>query len=80
MNIKKKINEYIEAWENRCYKDGLPDSVPDEIFDRAPSYKRIVLAILRNDNTLKTLGFSQPKSALYSELKRVEIENRKKNE
>jgi predicted phosphoadenosine phosphosulfate sulfurtransferase len=41
---------------------------------KAPSYKAIALAILKNDMT--DLGFSPPFSAWYFELKRVEIEAR----
>lgn len=41
---------------------------------KAPSYKAIALAILKNDMT--DLGFTPPVSAWYSELKRIEIEAR----
>jgi predicted phosphoadenosine phosphosulfate sulfurtransferase len=41
---------------------------------KAPSYKAIALAILKNDIT--DLGFTPPASAWYSELKRIEIEAR----
>lgn len=66
-------------WEQRCYSDGIPDDVPVEIFDRVPSYKRIALAILKNDYPLKTLGFTPKESKYYGMFKRIEIENRDKN-
>jgi hypothetical protein len=44
------------------------------VLRKAPSYKAIVQAILRNDMT--ELGFSKPFSPWYSEIKRVEIEAR----
>jgi len=44
------------------------------VLRKAPSYKAIVQAILRNDMT--ELGFSRPFSPWYSEIKRVEIESR----
>jgi predicted phosphoadenosine phosphosulfate sulfurtransferase len=56
--------------------NGIPDEVPIEIFNLVPSYKKICLAILKNDYTLKTLGFTPPKSKFYSELKRIEISKR----
>lgn len=71
-----KINEYIKTWECRCYEDGLPDEIPLEIFDKAPSYKRIALAILKNDHSLQSLGFTPKKSEYYNILKRIELEER----
>lgn len=74
--MEKRIREYIKLWEGRCYPDGIPDEVPSEISDKVPSYKRICLAILRNDVALQSLGYQQPKSLVYNELKRIEIQNR----
>lgn len=69
----RKIQAYIKTWEQRCYSDGLPDDVPVEIFDRVPSYKRIAVAILKNDVSLKTLGFTPEVSEYYNILKRIEL-------
>lgn len=74
----QRIIEYIETWEKRCYADGIPDEVPDEISDRVPSYKRIAMAILRNDISLKSLGFTPRFSEAYYQLKKIEIEARGK--
>lgn len=78
MGTKTKIENYIKEWENRCYPNGIPDTAPLELESRdlVPSYRRICLAILKNDSTLKTLGFSQIPSVYYSELKRIEIAQR----
>jgi predicted phosphoadenosine phosphosulfate sulfurtransferase len=67
---------YIETWENRGYCDGIPDEVPARLMQlrKAPSYKAVAIAILKND--LTDLGYSPPVSAWYSELKRIEIEAR----
>jgi len=46
----------------------------------APSYKAIALAILKNDHTLKTLGFSGTPTPWYYELKRVEFAEKGKKE
>jgi predicted phosphoadenosine phosphosulfate sulfurtransferase len=45
----------------------------------APSYKAIAIAILKNDLTFSTLGFTPPKSKWYMALKKVEIEQRTKD-
>lgn len=70
------MRKYIEAWSRRGYSDGIPDEVPLRLaaLRKAPSYKAIVQAILKNDMT--ELGFARPFSPWYSELKRVEIEGR----
>jgi predicted phosphoadenosine phosphosulfate sulfurtransferase len=69
------IEQYVETWERRCYKNGIPDEADQrlESFGLVPSYRRIVNAILKNDPTLKTLGFTPKKGKCYSELKRIEI-------
>jgi predicted phosphoadenosine phosphosulfate sulfurtransferase len=76
--MKTKIKDYIATWERRCYADGIPDEVPIRIYqlNKAPSYKAIVRAILKNDNTLKTLGFTTAKCNTYHEFKRVELSQR----
>lgn len=76
--MREKIEKYIETWEERCYSDGIPDEVPPRLsqLNKAPSYKQICSAIFKNDHCLKTLGFTPPKGAAYSELKRIEIEER----
>jgi len=66
-------------WEKRCYFEGIPQEVPSRLsqLKKVPSYKEICSAILKNDISLKTLGFTPKKSKYYSEFKRVEIEQRK---
>jgi len=78
--MKKKILNYINEWEKRCYKDGIPDEAPLRLeqLNKVPSYKAIVRAIIKNDITLKTLGFTQSKCKSYHELKRIELEKRNK--
>ena len=78
MGIKQKIEGYVREWENRCYKKGIPDETPIEIEQNnlAPSYRKICLALLKNDHTLKSLGFSAPKSKVYNDLKYIELKER----
>ena len=74
------IQKYISKWENRCYKEGIPNEVPLRLeqLNKAPSYKALVKAILKNDLNLKTLGNNIKKPNAYHELKRIELNNRNK--
>lgn len=78
--MRKRIKQYISKWEKMGYPDGIPDEVPHELMksNLAPSYKSIAMAILSNDNNLKSLGFSSKKSKWYGYLKRIEISAREK--
>ena len=78
--MKKKVKEYIELWEGRCYSDGIPDEVPNRIaqLHKAPSYKQICIAILNNDYPLKSLGLEPKKSDCYHLSKREELKTRAK--
>lgn len=76
--MKKAIIEYISRWEARCYSEGIPDEAPLELERRnlVPSYRRIAIAILKNDVSLKSLGLTATKSKYYDFYKRIEIEKR----
>lgn len=71
--MREKIEEYVTKWQNRCYPE-LPDEAPKEIDEFVPSYKKIVIAILRND--LKLLGATLPVSEWYGYYKRIELNDR----
>lgn len=76
--MKTEIKKYIQIWEDRCYYDGIPDEVPKEITHLVPSYKKIAIAILKND--LSELGFVLKHSKFYDALKRIELKEREKND
>ncbi len=76
--MRKQCLEYEKMWQQRCYKEGLPDDVPKEIFDLAPSYKKIAIAILKND--VEVLGVTKPACKAYIVLKRIEISARSEAE
>jgi len=78
--MKHEIENYIQEWENRCYYNGIPDEAPKQLEKRnkVPSYRRICFAILTNDHSLKSLGYTAKKSPFYDALKRIEIDNRQK--
>lgn len=75
MNMKRKIQNYVNQWEQQCYSNGVPDEAPKELEKRdlVPSYRRICIAIMKNDNNLKSLGFSSNKSVYYDNIKYNEL-------
>lgn len=75
--MKRQIYQHIKTWESRCYSDGIPDEAPEEIFDKVPSYKRIAIAIMKND--LQIIGITPKKSIYYDMLKKIEIQAREAN-
>ena len=64
--ITQRIEDYIKRWEARCYSDGIPDALPDGVMKskRAPCYKAIAIAILKNDHNMHSIGFSERESAV----------------
>ncbi len=78
--MKIKINNWILTWQKRGYEQGIPMRADEtlESLGKVPSYRRICKAILKNDMTLRSLGFSKPASEIYNALKREEISKRKK--
>ncbi len=78
--MKKKILDYVKKWENQGYSNGIPDHADTKLeqLNKVPSYRKICMAILRNDVALTSLGYSRPQTDSYMALKRIEIEGRKK--
>ena len=76
ITLHEKVNDYIKTWENRCYPQGIPDEAPIEVNDKVPSYKKICIALLKNDMNLTSLGYEQKKTKYYSMLKRIELSAR----
>lgn len=78
--MKRKIKTYIEKWLLQGYPDGIPDAadLKLEAFNKVPSYRKICMAILKNDIHLTSLGYSRPNCEAYGAIKRVEIEGRNK--
>lgn len=72
--MQKIYCDFVAMWERRCYPDGIPDEVPHEIFDRAPSYRLVAHAILKNDVSL--LGIVKKPCKAYVRLKRKELRSR----
>ena len=78
MDVKKKIKEYVEKWEEKGYEGGIPDEAPFVLEKRGivPSYRMICIALMKNPNNLESLGFAREKCKIYQEIKREEIYNR----
>lgn len=72
--MKEKIKKYTAKWE-LIYKDGIPDEAPTRLEElgKAPSYRMICKAILKNDTQLESLGYSKTKSIYYSDFKHIEL-------
>jgi len=73
--MKTKITNYVKDWENKCYKNGIPDEAPLrlESLNKVPSYRKIVKAVLKNDYHLESLGFTRPFCKTYSDIKKQEL-------
>lgn len=76
--MKHKILDYLNSWKSKGYPNDIPDEVPLRLLElnKAPSYKQVCIAILKNDIALKSLGQTPKKSIYYSILKKIEINNR----
>ena len=76
--MRDKLENHVLLWMQRGYQDGIPDEVPERLMElnKAPSYKSLVFAILKNDFALKTLGYANPFSECYHEIKKQEIAQR----
>lgn len=78
--MKEKIQSYIKEWESKCYSDGIPDEAPKRLeqLNKVPSYRKTCIAIMKNDFSLETLGFTKNKPYIYHEFKKIELQQRGK--
>ena len=72
-HFTNKIAVFVHWWQERGYAHGIPDEADakEEAAKRAPSWRRVCKALLRNDYWCKGLSFSQHKSASYTRYKRI---------
>ena len=75
--VTLRVSVYLSRWKSRCYVD-IPDEVPKKLAQsgRAPSYKAIAIAILKNDLQLKSLGFADDPPEIYWQVKRLSSDQR----
>ena len=78
-HYKNKIAVFLKWWSDRGYAHGIPDAAShtDEASKKAPSWRRVCKALLRNDYWCKGLSFSQHKSAAYEKYLKLMKERRK---
>lgn len=52
----------MRTWQARCYLHEIPDEVPVKVSasGRAPSWRAVAVALLRNDLHLYQLGYARP--------------------
>lgn len=67
-HYRNKVAVFIHWWHDRGFFDGIPDEIDPELeaAHKAPSWRRVCKAILRNDYWCKGLSFSQHKSGAYT--------------
>lgn len=66
-HFENKILLFNRWWMDRGYPDGIPDEADYrmEAERKAPSWRRLVKSLLRNDYWCKGLGFTQHRSEAY---------------
>jgi predicted phosphoadenosine phosphosulfate sulfurtransferase len=79
-HYKNKLAKYIQWYRTRGYPSGIPDEVDHDLESKgkAPSWRRLCKALLRNDYWCKTIGFSPTKSKAYSRY--MTLMKKKRNE
>mgnify|MGYP003109356252 FL=1 len=81
IHYKVKFKKFIVGWKKRGYEK-IPDEAPHDLEVKcwAPSWKRMVRCILRNDYYCKGLGQSQPKSEAYEKFKSIKYKRKLESE
>lgn len=66
-HYKNKIAVYLHWYQERGYPDGIPDEADYKLesLGKAPSWRKIVKTLLKNDYWCKGLGFSPTKTSAY---------------
>ena len=75
----QKVSDYVTKWKAKGYLSDIPDEVPRllEQSGRAPSYKAIAIAILKNDFSFQSIGFSRKESEISLQLMREKNRNKR---
>lgn len=81
IHYKEKFKKFIVGWKKRGYAK-IPDEAPHDLEVKcwAPSWKRMVRCILRNDYYCKGLGQTQPKSEAYEKYKSIKYKRKLESE
>jgi len=72
-HFRNKVAVFLRWWQDRGYSQGIPDeaTLREEADRKAPSWRRICKALLRNDYWCKGLSFSQHKSEAYEKYLKI---------
>lgn len=72
-HFENKIALFINWWEQRGHSMGIPDEADVELEagKKAPSWRRICKALLRNDYWCKGLSFTQTKAESYERYMKI---------
>lgn len=75
LTLARRLRAWVAQWERQGYANGIPDEAPAnlEAMGKVPSYRRVCIAIMRNDVSMLSLGHSRPSCAIYTALKRDEL-------
>jgi len=76
-HYSNKIAKYLQWYKERGYPNGIEDDAHNDIFDKVPSWKRVVKCLLKNDYWCRTLGFSITKSSNYENYMKLMRKKRK---
>lgn len=76
-HYKARFKKFMAGWKLRGYAE-IPDEAPHdlEVKQWAPSWRRMVKTILRNDYWCKGLGQTQPKSEAYEKYKQIKAKRK----
>ncbi len=79
-HFRNKIATFVYWWSQKGYPNGIPDEVDPKLeADRkAPSWRRIAKALLRNDYWCKGLSFTMTKSDAYERYLKLMRNRRRK--
>lgn len=80
-NFGNKIAVFLKWWHDRGFPNGIPDEADPslEASRKAPSWRRICKALLKNDYWCKTLSFSQHDSSSFERYRQL-MRRRRSNE
>jgi len=78
-HYRNKIAIFLKWWADRGYSNGIPDEADaeQEKSKKAPSWRRICKALLKNDYWCKELSFSQQKASYYDKYMKIMKKRRK---
>ncbi len=79
-HYKNKIAVYLHWWNQRGYPDRIPDEADYKIEQagKAPSWRKVVKTLLKNDYWCKGLGFSPTKTSAYGNYLKMMEKRREK--